>query len=418
MIGSWDLCHATIPRRSDPPSSFHSKKRREGGSNVSLETRREAGRGCVGKLWCDLSQNTFAIWPAALCFFIFMKLRVTLQDVASACGLGKSTVARALSGNPHVSPATRKLVQTKSEELGYRPDPALRILSQHRWNRHTVTDVTLALITSKVGKSDSASHFRRGLHTAADRLGYRVEEFSLRDFASPGKLGTVLFNRGIRGLLIPPIVSPIEWNLDWSQFSSVSCGIGEFRLPVHSIDINHFAAVRLCWQQCVARGYKRIGAALYRQPGPDQNDSLRHAAVLYEQSLMPAGHARLPIFDGTLEDEVGFKRWFRTTRPDVVIALTPQAYWHIRNLGKKIPEDVGYCVVSRSDNDPTPTAGASTQTTRIAELAVSWLDQLLRTNECGLPPVRDEILVEPEWFEHPSLRALPMPAAKLACPHV
>jgi LacI family transcriptional regulator len=341
-----------------------------------------------------------------------MQLRVTLQDVASACGLGKSTVARVLSGNPHVSPETRKLVQAKAAELGYRPDPALRILSQHRWNRHTVSNVTLALVTNKTTRGDSSTIFRRGLSASADRLGYRLEEFNIRDFPSVGKLGTVLFNRGIRGLIIPPIITPIDWNLDWSRFSAVSCGIGEFRLPIHSIDINHFAAVRLCWQQCVSRGYKRIGAALYRQPGPDQNDSLRHAAILYEQSLMPANQARLPIFDGTLEASEELERWFNDNRPDVVISLNGKAYWQIRDLGKRIPEDVGYCVLTRSASDPTPTAGATTQTARIADLAVNWLDQLLRTNECGLPCIPDEVLVEPEWFEHPSLRALPMPSAK------
>ncbi|MFA6286166.1 MAG: LacI family DNA-binding transcriptional regulator [Opitutaceae bacterium] len=339
-----------------------------------------------------------------------MQTRVTLQDIATACGLGKSTVARVLSGNPHVSPAALELVKAKSRELGYRPDPALRILSQHRWNRHSATKLTLALVTLKRERQDSAYAYRSSLVSAADRLGYKLEEFPLFNYASPAKLGTVLFNRGIRGLIIPPIVQQVEWNIDWSRFSVVGCGIGEFRLPIHGIDINHFSAVRLCWQQCLARGYRRIGAALYRQPGPDQNDSLRHAAILYEQSRLPARAPRLPIFDGAFNDTAKFNRWFRRNRPDVVIALNAAAYWKIKDLGKSIPRDVGYCIVSHSGNVIEKLAGATTQHTRIAELAVNWLDQLIRTNESGLPAVPEEILIEPQWIENPSLRPAPGPA--------
>lgn len=336
-----------------------------------------------------------------------MQLRVTLQDIALACGLGKSTVSRAISGHPQVSAAARKLVESKAEEMGYRPDPSLRILSQHRWNRQPVAKLTLALITQKDDRSDSASTYRAGLTTAADRLGYRLEEFPLANYSSAAKLGNVLFNRGIRGLIIPPIIHPIEWDINWSRFTAVGCGIGEFRLPIHSIDVNQFAAVRLCWKQCLARGYRRIGAVLYRQPGPDQNDSLRHAAILYEQSLLPARAARLPIFGGQFGDNAGFKRWFTRNRPDVVISLNPTASWDIKDMGKSIPEDVGYCLVSHAGTANQELAGAAAQHTRIAELSVNWLDQLIRNNETGLPSVPDEILIEPEWINSPSLRPLP-----------
>lgn len=336
-----------------------------------------------------------------------MNLRVTLQDVAEACGLGKSTVARVLSGNPHVSEAARAKVNAKAQELGYRPDPSLRILSQHRWNRNTTARPTLALITQKIGRDDSTTPYRTHLNQSADRLGYRLEEFSLSNYPSAAKLAGVLYNRGIRGLIIPPIVHECSWDIDWSRFTAVGCGIGEYRLPIHSIDINHFAAVRLCWQQCLARGYRRIGATLYRQPGPDQNDSLRHAAVLYEQSKLPARAARLPIFDGTFEDHDGLKRWLRRYRPDAVISLNGAAAWQIKRHGFSIPKDIGYCLVIHPGLHIEPWAGAATQRSRIAELAVNWLDQLIRNNESGLPKVPDEILVEPEWIEHRSLRPLP-----------
>jgi LacI family transcriptional regulator len=336
-----------------------------------------------------------------------MRLRTTLQDIAEACGVGKSTVARVLSGNPHVSPETRDLVRAKAEELGYRPDPALRILSQHRWNRNTSSNLTLAVITPHAGKGGTYPPYREAVLASAGRLGYRVEEFPVTKYASTAQLGNVLYNRGIRGLLIPPVVNPIEWNIDWSRFSAVGCGIGEFRLPIHSVDINYFTAFRRCWQECLARGYRRIGACLYRQPGPDQNDSLRYAACLYEQSLLPAGHARIPIFDGGFQDFDHFKRWVRRNRPDAVIALNASVFWVFESMGLSVPDDIGFCLISNHGGSQNKIAGATTQRARVAELAVNWLDQLIRTNETGLPAIPDEILVESSWIEHPTLRPRP-----------
>ena len=101
-----------------------------------------------------------------------MSLRVTLNDIARACNLGKSTVARVLSGNPHVSEEAKRKVEAKAKELDYRPDPSLRILSQHRWRRQSESNLTLALLNPKSAESDTVVDYRAGLRKAADRLGY------------------------------------------------------------------------------------------------------------------------------------------------------------------------------------------------------------------------------------------------------
>ena len=47
--------------------------------------------------------------------------RVTITDVAKALGITKSTVSRALNGYSDISDATRKRIERKAEQLGYRP---------------------------------------------------------------------------------------------------------------------------------------------------------------------------------------------------------------------------------------------------------------------------------------------------------
>ena len=46
--------------------------------------------------------------------------RITMQDIADACGLSRNTVSKAFNGRGAVPPATRALIMQKAQELGYR----------------------------------------------------------------------------------------------------------------------------------------------------------------------------------------------------------------------------------------------------------------------------------------------------------
>ena len=45
--------------------------------------------------------------------------RVTMQDIADACGLSRNTVSKVFNGRGAVPQATRTMIQKKAEELGY-----------------------------------------------------------------------------------------------------------------------------------------------------------------------------------------------------------------------------------------------------------------------------------------------------------
>lgn len=48
--------------------------------------------------------------------------RVTIEDVAAATGVSRTTVSHVFSGNRHVSPRTRQKVESVARELGYSPN--------------------------------------------------------------------------------------------------------------------------------------------------------------------------------------------------------------------------------------------------------------------------------------------------------
>lgn len=64
---------------------------------------------------------------------------LTMQDVATAAGVDRTTVSLALRNHPRISLATRKRVQQVADELGYRTHPLVSALMTYRANRENPT---------------------------------------------------------------------------------------------------------------------------------------------------------------------------------------------------------------------------------------------------------------------------------------
>jgi DNA-binding LacI/PurR family transcriptional regulator len=58
--------------------------------------------------------------------------KVTLLDVAKACGVSYQTVSRVINDSPDVSEKTRRLVQKAIKTLGYHPNQVARSLKTRR----------------------------------------------------------------------------------------------------------------------------------------------------------------------------------------------------------------------------------------------------------------------------------------------
>src|SRR4051794_20579244 len=68
---------------------------------------------------------------------------VTIDDVAAAAGVSKTTVSHVLSSKRPVSPSTRRHVEKVMEEMGFRPNFFARALNRNRSN-------TIALVAQDI----------------------------------------------------------------------------------------------------------------------------------------------------------------------------------------------------------------------------------------------------------------------------
>ena len=59
---------------------------------------------------------------------------ITIKDIARICGVGVSTVSRAINNHPDINPETRKQIQSVIEEYGYIPNNSARNLKRTESN--------------------------------------------------------------------------------------------------------------------------------------------------------------------------------------------------------------------------------------------------------------------------------------------
>ncbi len=92
--------------------------------------------------------------------------QVTIIDIARKLGISKSTVSRALTNNPNVSPQTREAVLRKAKELDYQPNMLALGLIRNE-------SKTLGVVIPDIQKPFFAAIVSGVQHTVS-RIGYRI----------------------------------------------------------------------------------------------------------------------------------------------------------------------------------------------------------------------------------------------------
>ena len=179
---------------------------------------------------------------------------VTIHDVANKAGVAVSSVSRALSSHPDVSPAMKAKVFAAAEELGYSPDPGAQSL------RSGFTR-TIGFVVR-----DFANPFFgdiiHGVEEALNDAGYTL--LVTNSSGDPGREVdrlTLLRQRKVDALLLSTI----------SEASTrTSKAVAAFKRPVVLIDrdprklragsvlLDHAAGVREATADLIGRGHRRI----------------------------------------------------------------------------------------------------------------------------------------------------------------
>ena len=86
--------------------------------------------------------------------------RITMQDIAQACGLSRNTVSKVFNDRGAVPEETRRLVLDKARQLGYTPLPAesgqgrsIALLTQHKLLSHNFGAFFITSFTDQISRA-------------------------------------------------------------------------------------------------------------------------------------------------------------------------------------------------------------------------------------------------------------------------
>jgi len=341
-----------------------------------------------------------------------MDQHVTLRDIAKMTGVHFTTVGLALRNDPHVSAETAAKVQEVARRVGYTQNAMLSALSAYRRGRGQrfagVIAQVLAYDPAQYQGNLAEATLSAAVAGYAKAQGFSVETFVAAEPAMTGaQLSRVLRARGIQGLVLSPRLptpGPIS-DLEWNDFSVVAVGYSITNVPAHRVCIHHAYNMRLCLRKLRERGYRRIG--LIVQPDfSERSLGVMLGTYLAEQFDLPKANRVEPLYTQRLTP-AAVGRWLKRQRVDCVVLPGANLEVHawIRELGYRVPEDVGLALISRYGQSDD-IAGIDEQNDLLGVAAGKCLVSLLQHNERGLPLYPVYTMVEGRWIDRPTVRSV------------
>ncbi len=346
------------------------------------------------------------------------------RTIAQACGVGKTTVGRVLQGVGYVSANVRQRVLDAAANLGYQPDPSLGALSRRRWPKgaqpHTVT---LAWIFrgKKGTPSPQAPEFRGACGRAAE-LGYTIDSFNLSDYPGAAALSRVIYNRGIRGVLVQALRDGEQINLDWPLFFTIFVGPENDVARVHNVLADFRAAMHQGVTNCLERGYRSIGIALMNYQASGTNVPFRAQALYERERVEFALGPQPPLFEFQPKDPdaVPFRKWVKSHRVDAIVSTHIQPYYFLTSPNGpahrfkilRVPQDIGFICLREAPELPDLTH-MDLREFEQGRQAVDLAHQQLQHGMIGRPEVPLRLLIPPAFVSGNTLPALSRPTRRV-----
>lgn len=338
----------------------------------------------------------------------------TIEEIAKAAGVAKSTVSMALRGLGKVGPEKRKAILAVAERLGYRPNPlvAAHMANVRRSKAPSYRETIAFLHDLPAHPKDLASsnfyyhEYWNGARERCETLGYRLELIDIRtDSLRPKRIDSILQSRGIRGLIVPPlnISEGGRLDIDWNRYASCSIGYTLEYPQIHRTFYDPVNALRVALLELSRLGYQRIGLSLRSDDDARVNHSWA-AHMLYHASNLPTENRIPPMIrkDWTRDE---FLEWFESYRPDVVLTHLEAPISWLDSLGLRVPQDVGYATLFGTPGHSDYRSGYYTSPRDIAAAAVNIATAQLTRNECGIPTLPQTTLVLGRWHPGETLRS-------------
>ncbi|NJK91423.1 MAG: LacI family transcriptional regulator [Blastochloris sp.] len=336
--------------------------------------------------------------------------RPTIRHLADSLGLSPAAVSMALRNHPRIGTATRQRVQQAAEAAGYRSDPLMtRLMTQLQLRRSKTETEVLALVMNYQHPHTLQEVFLQrvftGIQQRSTQLGYKLEHFNLATLKkSPRQLSTILYNRGIQGVILAPFrEGHLSLKLDFKRFATVIPS-GRILAPLlHSSTADQFANMLFIMRRLSKFRYRRIG--FYTNQTLDRRSNYRFSGA-YLTAIHHASPALKPLI--CIDDQLSphsFLRWLEKTKPEALVTTEALTLDWLQQSGRSIPADLSIAFTSVSPQIfPQPVSGIDEQPEQIGSAAVDLLSGQLNRHELGIPVFPKVLNVEGTWTGDHTLR--------------
>ncbi len=318
----------------------------------------------------------------------------TLEDVAAAAGVSRSTASRAINGEAKVSPQARAAVEAAVRELGFTPNQAARTLVTQRTN-------AVALVVPEPDERIVADPFFgaaiQGLSQALADTELQLVLLMARMGGSPERTVRYLRLGHVDGAVIASHheSDDFERALVDSRLPSVSMG-RPWHLPdrLTYVDTDNGLGGELATDHLIRRGCRRIGTVA----GPADMTAAEDRLTGWRAALTRAGLPDDAVEYGDFTTDGGAAAMQRllAAHPDldgVFVAsdlMAAGALTVLRAAGRAVPGDIA--VVGYDDSavaavtDP-PLTTVVNPVAAMARMAGALLLEQLAKHEATHPPV-------------------------------
>jgi len=328
----------------------------------------------------------------------------SLGRIAEQAGVSRAAVSMALRNHPRIPASTRQRIQAIAQQMGWRPNPLLaEAMSAIRAGQPSGDRVTLAWVTTgpthdawQSSAFDVRCH--QGAKERADAAGYRLETFWLGEANNnPERLGDILFNRGINGVLVAPLREPGILSIQWERFAAATVAHTLITPRLHSTNDNYFAAARVCVARMHAVGRRRIGLAVAAKLDHRVADhwSAGYLLETIEQNLADPKLLHRPT---EALDEASFIRWVKKTKPDGIIGTERHIPEWLQTAGYRVPQDTAFSELDLADSSGER-AGIFQDARAIGAGAIDMIAGQLLRHERGIPEKPKTSIIDGYWVD-------------------
>ncbi len=267
--------------------------------------------------------------------------RATIEEVAAAAGVSRSTVSRVVNGSTSVSPEALEAVERAIAAMNYVPNRAARSLASRQ--THAIALIVPEDTTRFFGDPFFAA-IVAGITGALGGSDYLLNLLIASD--DPGdKMTSFVRNGGVDGALIVSHHSSDAYIERIADAVPVVYGGRAFHLrdTDYVVDVDNVASARLATQHLIDTGRTRIATIT----GPLTMLAAQDRAQGFRAALADAGLAPFAEAEGDYSESGGAdaaRRILSAGAPDAIFAgsdlMARGAISVLRGAGLRVPDDV------------------------------------------------------------------------------